>query len=907
MTDIQKTYDPKAVEAKWYRFWMDNDLFHTAPFTSRKPYCIMMPPPNVTGELHMGHALQDAIQDMLIRLKKMQGYESHWQPGKDHAGIATQNVVEKSLEDEGISRHDLGREKFVERVWEWKEKFGNRIFEQKQMLGDCADWKQERFTLDPGLSRAVARVFTHLYDKGLIYRGHYIVNWCPRCHTAISDEEVVHEEQKGHLWYFKYPIKEGVRGGEYVIVATTRPETMLGDTAVAVNPRDERMMHLHGKTIILPLVGREMPVILDEHVDPEFGTGQVKVTPAHDPNDFEMGKRHNLDFVVVLDENGAMNDNVPEQFRGLDRFKAREAVVKALDEEGLIEKIEDYTNAVGHCQRCRTIIEPYQSLQWFVKMKPLAEPALEAVRDGRIRFFPDRWAKVYYQWMENIRDWCISRQLWWGHRFPVWYCQDCEETIVRETPPEKCPKCSSNDLQQEEDVLDTWFSSWLWPFSTLGWPDDTREMKFWYPTDVLVTGYDIIFFWVARMIMAGIEFTGKIPYRHVYITGMIKDELGRWMSKSLGNGIDPADMIDQYGADAVRFTLVSLATEGQDIKLTPSRFEGGRNFANKLWNSYRFLMTNVAKLEKPLEIDDPFILTKDARLADRWIVGRLHAAIEKVLENADKYRLSDSLNTLYDFVWKDYCDWYLEVIKVRLSPENSEEVKHQTLSLAVGIFEVVMRLLHPGMPFITEELWQGMQLYFKSTPPSQSITGKDGTDANGSIISIMHQPYPRPEEFPLDEDALQKMGFIQRLISAVRNIRSEMSVPPGKKADLMVSGCDDQTRALINGNLDDIKKLAAVDEVRFNGERPPQSASAVVDDVELFVPLAGLIDIDVEQKRLDKEISRLSGVIMGAEKKLSNPKFMERAPDDVKEHERQKLEDCRRQLEIVEKNRQVLN
>ncbi len=915
MTDIPKTYNPEAVEAKWYRYWEENGLFSTDPGSGRDSYCILMPPPNITGELHMGQALQDALQDMLIRMKRMQGYEALWQPGKDHAGIATQNVVEKALLEEGRSRQELGREKFLERVWAWKEQYGNRIFEQKRLLADSADWSRERFTLDDGYSRAVAKVFVHLYRKGLIYRGHYIVNWCPRCRTAISDEEVDHEEHEDHLWYFKYPIKEtppsppllsrgGLRGGcQYVTVATTRPETMLGDAAIAVNPNDERFRHLWDKTVILPLVEREIPIVRDDFVDPEFGTGQVKVTPAHDPNDFDIAQRHDLPKVVVMDEEGVMNQNAGPQFAGLDRFEAREKVVEAMRERGLLEKIEPYTTSVGHCQRCRTVIEPYLSQQWFVRMKPLAQPAIAAVREGRIRFYPHRWEKVYYQWMENIRDWCISRQLWWGHRIPVWHCRSCDEVIVREDAPDTCPKCGSTDLKQDEDVLDTWFSSWLWPFATLGWPDRTEALDFWYPTDVLVSGYDIIFFWIARMIIAGIEFMGDIPYRTVYITGMIRDELGRWMSKSLGNGIDPAEMVEQYGGDAVRFTLITLATEGQDIKLPASRFEGGRNFANKLWNSYRLLRSHIDRLDGKLVVEAPFDIQPDDPLPDRWIVSRLGAATEKVLENAERYRLSDCLTTIYDFIWKEYCDWYLELIKVRLTPETPEPVRRKTLGRAVAIFEAAMRLLHPGMPFITEELWQSISDFgFRISDDGSGIP----QSAIRNRKSIMRQPYPRADEFPRDPEAERWMGFLQRLIGSVRNIRSEMRVPPDSQAELVLSGCAGEARALVEANLADIRKLATLSDVIFSTERPAQSASAVVDEVELFIPLAELIDIDVERARLDKEIARLKGLIKGAEAKLSNPKFLEKAPEDVKEHERRKLEECRAQLEVVEKNRKAL-
>lgn len=923
MPEIPKIYDPTSVEPKWYKFWEENNLFRTDPDSGKPPYCIMMPPPNVTGELHMGHGLQDSLQDMLIRMKRMQGFEAHWQAGTDHAGIATQNVVEKSLAKEGVTRHQLGREAFIEKVWEWKAKFGNRILQQKRLLGDSPDWSRERFTFDPGLSKAVAKVFVHLYEKGLIYRGNYIVNWCPRCHTAISDEEVNHQDEATHLWHFKYPIlntedtestkdRESEHNpsvnsvessansvlNEFVIVATTRPETMLGDTAVAINPNDERLTHLKGRKVLLPLVDRVIPIIEDEFVDPAFGTGQVKVTPAHDPNDFEMGKRHNLETVIVMDEKGLMNDNAG-RFKGLDRFKAREAVVEAMREAGLLEKIEDYGTSIGHCSRCKTVIEPYLSLQWFVKMKLLAEPALAAVRDGRIKFYPGRWEKVYYSWLENVRDWCISRQLWWGHRIPVWYCQACGEVIVAEDTPDACPKCKSTSLRQDDDVLDTWFSSWLWPFSTLGWPEKTKELQKWYPTDLLVSGYDIIFFWIARMIMAGLEFMGDIPFRDVFITGMIKDEQGRWMSKSLGNGIDPAEMVKQYGADAVRYTLITLATEGQDIKLSPSRFEGGRNFANKLWNAYRFLMGHVEKLpeENRQKFGENSItkLPSDAPLADRWIVSRLTATIEQVHTSADRFRLFECLNAQYDFLWKEFCDWYLELIKNRLTPETPALDRQLTLEVALQVFESAMRLLHPAMPFVTEEIWQGLM-------------NEECRMMNAEWKSVMVAEYPVVGEYPKDERAEAMIDLFQRIVSAVRNIRGEMHVPPERKASLQIAGLEEATRrSMIERLASDIERLAGVSGIAFSEGRASHSASAIVDDFELFVPLEGLIDLSVERARLDKEISRLEGSIKGAESRLASPNFTDKAPANVVEFERTKLAESKAQLEAVRRNRKALD
>ena len=936
MSDIPKSYDPTAVEPKWYKYWEENDLFRTDPDSGKSPYCIMMPPPNVTGELHMGHGLQDSLQDMLIRMKRMQGYEALWQPGTDHAGIATQNVVEKSLAKEGVTRHQLGREAFVEKVWEWRQRYGDRIMQQKRLLGDSADWNRQRFTLDPGLSKAVAKVFVHLYDKGLIYRGNYIVNWCPRCHTAISDEEVDHQDEATHLWHFRYPLAERRYGSqtpvsavgagtpeemeneggtpltprapaepEFVIVATTRPETMLGDTAVAINPNDERLFHLKGRHVMLPLVEREIPIIEDEFVDPAFGTGQVKVTPAHDPNDFQMGKRHNLAAIKVMDESGVMNENAG-RFKGLDRSEARKAVVAALDEQGLLEKIEDYKTSIGHCSRCKTVIELYLSLQWFVKMAPLAEPALAAVRDGRIKFYPGRWEKVYYSWLENVRDWCISRQLWWGHRIPVWYCNSCDETIVAEETPHACPKCHSANLRQDEDVLDTWFSSWLWPFSTLGWPEKTKDLQFWYPTQLLVSGYDIIFFWISRMIIAGIEFMGDIPYSDVFVTGMVRDEQGRKMSKSLNNGIDPAEMVKQYGADAVRYTLVTLATEGQDIKLAPSRFEGGRNFANKLWNAYRFLMSHVERLpeENRAEIGKYPIteMPSDAPLADRWIVSRLAATVEQVYGSAEKYRLFECLNAQYDFLWKEYCDWYLELIKTRLTAETPALDKQYTLEVALQVFEAAMRLLHPAMPFITEEIWQGLS----SVPTTD---GKTASERGGveCPLSIMTVDYPKVGEYPRDEKAEEQIDLFQRVVTAARTIRAEMHVPPERQASLVIARLNDPVRQrMLERTIPDIQRLASLSSISFEEVRPAHSASAMIDDFELYVPLAGLIDLGVERGRLDKEIARLEGSIKGAESRLNSPNFTDKAPASVVEFERAKLAESKAQLEAVKRNREAL-
>jgi valyl-tRNA synthetase len=884
MPELAKTYDPTQVEDKWYRFWEEKDLFRTTAGSAKKPYVIMMPPPNITGILHMGHALQDAVQDALIRYHRMKGLEALWLPGTDHAGIATQNVVERELAAKGIRREELGREAFLAEVWKWKEKHGGIISRQKRRLGDSADWHRERFTMDEMLSRAVAEAFVRLYQDGLIYRGDYIVNWCPRCGTAISDEEVDHRETQGHLWYIRYALK-GTR--EFLTVATTRPETMLGDTAVAVHPDDPRYQHLQGGIAILPVVNREIPVVFDRFVDPEFGTGLVKVTPAHDPNDFEIGKRHQLPFVKVIDESGKMTAEAGPDFQGMDRFACREALVERLTQLGLLEKTEDHRHAVGHCMRCKTVIEPFLSRQWFVKMKPLAQPAVEAVTSGRIRFVPPRWEKVYLSWLEEIRDWCISRQLWWGHRIPVYTCAACGATLASAQTPEQCPSCGNRRMTQDPDVLDTWFSSWLWPFSTLGWPEDTPALRYFYPTDVLVSGYDIIFFWIARMIMAGLKFTGQEPFHTVYITGMVKDEQGRWMSKSLGNGIDPIEMIDRYGADAVRYSLVVLTTEGQDIKLAPSRFEMGRNFANKLWNAARFLLMQ----ERP----DTFAVRQpaDLKLEDRWILSRLQNMLTTIADRVERYRLNEALLAIYDFVWHDYCDWYLELIKPRLYDEVESEIRAGTLALALRIFESALRALHPFMPFVTEELWQqiaaipGLQLGIVEP------------------VSVMVQNYPLPDPKWVDEEAEERMTLIQSVIQTVRNIRAEMRVPPKMEAQLLVNGDAGKIRILQEQFLM-LSVLARVKEIRSVAEKPPHSASDVVEGLEIYVPLEGLIDFQVEKARLDREINRLEGLLAGIRRKLAGADFIQNAPGEVVERERQKQRDMEMTLQKMLASRRSL-
>ncbi|TKJ40443.1 valine--tRNA ligase [candidate division LCP-89 bacterium B3_LCP] len=885
MPELAKTYDPKIVEDKWYKFWEENDFFHTEPNPDKEPYVIMMPPPNVTGILHMGHALQDSVQDALIRYHRMKGREALWMPGMDHAGIATQNVVEKKLADEGVKKEDLGREAFIDEVWKWKEKHGGIISQQKRCLGDSPDWNRQRFTMDEGMSRTVTEAFVRLYNEGLIYRGDYIVNWCPRCRTAISDEEVDHRDIEGNLWYVKYPIKDS---DDHLTVATTRPETMLGDTGVAANPKDERYRHLKGKIAILPVLGRELPIIFDDYVDKEFGTGLVKVTPAHDPNDFEMGKRHDLPSIKVMDEGGILTAEAGEDFQGMDRFECRDALVKRLEDHGFIEKVEKHSHSVGHCQRCKTMIEPYLSRQWFVNMKPLAEPAIEAVKSGKIKFVPKRWEKVYLAWLENIRDWCISRQLWWGHRIPVYRCSDCGYEWASVDPPDKCPQLDSNSIEQDPDVLDTWFSSWLWPFSTLGWPEDNKDLNYYYPTDVLVSGYDIIFFWIARMIMAGLKFTGKEPYHTVYITGMIKDELGRWMSKSLGNGIDPLEMIEKYGTDAVRYSLVVLTTEGQDIRLAPSRFEMGRNFANKLWNAARFLFMQ----DKP----ERFTVTAPEKLEleDRWILSRLQNMLRTVEKNVKRYRLNEALLAIYDFTWHDYCDWYVELIKPRLYQSDDPVKREGTLALALKIFETALRALHPFMPFVTEELWQ-------------QIAAIDGLDIQISEPrTIMRQQYPESAKRFIDKSAESDMDTLQNVIQAVRNIRADMGVPPKAKAQVLVTGPDSAIQ-ILQEHSHMLETLAGIDNLTNTTDRPEHSASAIVGELEIFVPLEGLIDLDIERSRLEKEITRHEGMLEGIKKKLSNESFIKKAPENIVLREREKENSLEEKLSKFKKNRLSLS
>ncbi|GAB4368242.1 MAG: valine--tRNA ligase [Calditrichia bacterium] len=879
--EIPKVYDPRQVEDRWYQYWVEKGYFNAEVRPEKTPYTIVIPPPNVTAPLHMGHAYNNTIQDIFIRFKRKQGFETLWLPGTDHAGIATQNVVEKELRKQNLTRFDLGREAFVQKVWEWKEQYGNRIIFQLKKMGCSCDWRRERFTMDEGLSRAVLEVFIRLYQKGLIYKGKYIINWCPRCGTAISDEEVEYKELKGHLWYIKYPIQNSE---DYLVVATTRPETMLGDTAVAVHPEDERYSRLIGKTVMLPLMNREIPVVADRQVSMEFGTGAVKVTPAHDPNDFLIGERHHLKQINILNSDGTLNQEVGP-YAGLDRFVARKKVVEDLEKQGLLIKIEDHHHSVGHCHRCHTIIEPLLSEQWFVRMKELAKPAIQVVEDGRIQLHPpERWFKTYINWLENIRDWCISRQLWWGHRIPVYYCQTCGETVAAHEAPDSCPTCQGREWKQDENVLDTWFSSWLWPFSTLGWPDETPELKYFYPTDTLVTGPDIIFFWVARMVMAGMEFMKDVPFRHVYLNGIVRDEFGRKMSKSLGNGIDPLEIIEKYSADAMRFTLIMLGSEGQDINLAVSHFDMGRNFSNKIWNAYRFLALNTD--EPP---DNYLDYAPRFQLADRWILSRLQTTIDEFTTNLENFRVNDSLQTLYHFFWHEFCDWYLEFIKPRLADQNDLLQKKTASAVAVHVLKSCMNMLHPFIPFITEEIWNRLK------SPEES--------------DLVISPMPQAEPDLSDKNAEADMNFIQEVIGAIRNIRSEMNVPPSKWASVKIKSAQEQKTVLLEKHFDYIKTLARIENMEHISEKDivPQAAVAVVGDVELFIPLAGLIDIEVEKKRLSKEIGRLEGQIVGLQKKLSNEAFLSKAPEHVVNQEKEKLANFQIKLEKLNSNLRQLN
>ncbi|QGP92425.1 Valine--tRNA ligase [Neomoorella glycerini] len=850
MAALDKVYDPKAVEEKWYQYWTEEGYFRgPLPAAGQQPFSIVMPPPNVTGSLHLGHALDNTLQDILTRWHRMRGDATLWVPGTDHAGIATQARVEEELAKEGLSKYDLGREKFLERVWAWKHEYGNRITRQLRLLGTSCDWSRERFTMDEGCSRAVREVFVRLYEKGLIYRGRYIINWCPRCHTTISDIEVEHEEEAGRLWYIRYPFKDGSGG---ITVATTRPETMLGDTAVAVNPGDERYQGLIGKTLVLPLVNREIPLIADNYVDPSFGTGAVKITPAHDPNDFEVAARHNLPAITVIGKEAMMTAEAGP-YAGMERYACRQRIVEDLKNRGFLVKVEEYTHAVGHCYRCGTVVEPLVSPQWFVRMAPLAAPAIQAAKEGKVRFIPERFTKIYLNWLENIRDWCISRQLWWGHRIPVWYCQQCGEEICAVADPEECPACGSTALEQDPDVLDTWFSSALWPFSTLGWPEDTPELKTFYPTSVLVTGRDIIFFWVARMLFMGLEFMGQVPFREVLIHGLVLDAQGRKMSKSLGNGVDPMEVIEKYGADCLRFMLVTGNTPGNDVRFHPERLEGTRNFTNKIWNAARFALLNLEDY-KPVPLEP-----KDLALPDRWILSRLNRLIREVTEGLEAYEIGEVARLLYDFFWGEFCDWYIELIKPRLygKEQKARQVAQEVL---VEVLGQSLQLLHPYMPFITEEIWQHLP---------------------GKRESIMISSWPRALPERDDREAERAMELLMAVIRAIRNLRSEMNVPPGRPAGVILvaaSGEDRQTLQEASGYLEVLAAASPVQVKAALPQPPARAATAVTGGVQVFLPLAGLIDLEKEQARLERELQNTRAELEKVEKKLARIDFRTKAP-----------------------------
>ena len=868
MSELPKTYDPKAVEDKLYSFWNDSGFFHAEVNPKKKPYTIVIPPPNVTGQLHMGHAFDETLQDILIRTKRMQGYEALWMPGTDHAGIATQIKVEENLrKEEGKTRYDLGREEFLKRVWDWKHKFGKRIISQLKKLGSSCDWERERFTMDEGCSKAVREVFVNLYNKGLIYKGHRIINWCPHCATALSDAEVEYETQPGKLWHIRYPLADG--SGD-LVVATTRPETFMGDTGVAVNPNDERYKHLIGKTCILPIMNREIPIFGDEYVDMEFGTGCVKVTPCHDPNDFEMGQRHNLEQILVFNEDATVNAN-GGKYEGMDRYECRKAVVKDLEEGGYLVKIEDHEHNVGTCYRCGTTVEPMTSAQWFVKMAPLAKPAMDVVNEGKTKFVPDRFSKTYLRWMENVHDWCISRQLWWGHRIPAFYCDDCGEMTVSKTDVHTCPKCGGTHIRQEEDVLDTWFSSALWPFSTLGWPDKTKELDYFYPTSTLVTGYDIIFFWVARMIFSGVEHMGETPFETVYIHGLVRDAQGRKMSKSLGNGIDPLEVIDQYGADALRFTLATGNSPGNDMRFSDERVQASRNFCNKIWNASRFIQMNLT-----IDKDKAVQLPADLALEDKWIVSKFNTLVADVTRNIDQYELGLAASKLNDFIWENFCDWYIEIAKTRLQTgdENVQKVLCYVLSGA-------MQLLHPFMPFITETIWQAL--------PHEGP-------------SVMVSSWPEYDEklnFSVEE---AQMESLMDAVRAIRNRRAEMNVPPSKKAKVLILT---EKKDTFSAGAGFFPKLAYASEIELIDAVPADAArmaSVVTGDAQIYMPMGDLIDFEAERARLGKEKSKVEADIDFVMKKLNNPKFVDKAPEKVVAAEREKADKLREHLAKLEES-----
>ncbi|MCX5700201.1 MAG: valine--tRNA ligase [Candidatus Omnitrophica bacterium] len=869
MTDeIAKQYNPKDTEDKWYKFWEESNLFLAKPDPKKKPYTIVIPPPNVTGILHMGHALNNTIQDILIRYQRMQGFNTLWMPGTDHAGIATQNVVEKSLAKVGLKRQDLGRDKFIQRVWSWKEEYGSTIIRQLKKLGTSCDWSRLRFTMDEEYSKAVMEAFVRLYNKGLIYRGSYIINWCPRCQTALSDEEAAHHSLQGNLYYLKYPLKENPN--KFVIVATTRPETMLGDTAVAVNPKDKRYKLLIGKKLNLPLVNREIAIIGDNMVDTKFGTGAVKVTPAHDPNDYALGKKHNLEFINVLRADGSMNE-LAGDYQNMDRFKAREAILEDLKKQGLLEKVEAHELSAGHCYRCHTIVEPYLSKQWFVKMKPLAKGAIDAVKKGKVNFYPKRWSKVYLNWMENIRDWCISRQIWWGHRIPVYYCNKCNETIVSAAKPQNCPKCKSNDLRQDEDVLDTWFSSWLWPFATFYWPNESKDLKYFYPTATLVTAPEIIFFWVARMIMAGLEFQKDIPFKDVYIHGTVRDIEGKKMSKSLGNIIDPLEIINEYGTDALRFSLISITAQGQDVFLSKERFEQGRNFANKIWNASRFILMNLDSTMIKTDLCQ-FLKKEELTLVNRWILSRFYSTLKETKKNLDNYQFNEAANTLYAFFWHEFCDWYLEIIKHDIKNAHNQLVMYK-------ILDKFLRAMHPFMPFITEEIWQKL-----ATQTS----------------SIMLSSYPHIQEKIIDKKTEKTFSEALEIITTIRNMRMELDIPvQANNLGAKIFTTSKAKKAMLESVSGQIMNLARLNklEIFVDFKETKGEFVNVLRDLHISIPLTGVIDIAKHEEKLSMKIQKVESEIKAKEGMLAKKDFLQRAPRDIVENEIEKLKNLKSEVQ----------
>ena len=870
--ELAKTYNPQEVEDRIYDFWLSGGYFHAKVDPEKKPYTIVIPPPNITGQLHMGHALDETLQDILIRWRRMQGYSALWVPGTDHASIATEAKIVEAMREEGLSKDDIGRDAFLERAWKWKEKYGGRIVEQLKKLGSSCDWERERFTLDEGCSKAVREVFVRLYEKGLIYRGERIINWCPHCRTSISDAEVDFSEHDGFFWHLRYPFKDG---SGFIQLATTRPETMLGDTAVAVHPEDERYADLVGKTLILPIVGREIPVIADTYVERDFGTGVVKITPAHDPNDFEVGLRHNLPVINVMDDSGNMNENAGK-YAGMPSLEAREKIVEELKEKGFLVAVEPIKHNVGSCYRCGTVVEPRVSKQWFVKMKPLAEPAIEQVKDGKTKFVPERFEKIYYHWMENIKDWCISRQLWWGHRIPAWYCRDCGEMIVAREEPHTCPKCGSKNLKQDEDTLDTWFSSALWPFSTLGWPDQTEDLKYFYPTDTLVTGYDIIFFWVARMIFSAIEQTGEVPFNTVLIHGLVRDAQGRKMSKSLGNGVDPLEIIDKYGADALRFMLATGNSPGNDMRFSDEKVQSSRNFANKIWNASRFILMNIDGHDVKNKLPD------ELAMEDQWILDSFNRVTKEITENLEHFELGIAVQKLYDFLWDEFCDWYIEIAKIRLNSEDKKTAQN-VRQVLVWVMSGTLKLLHPFMPYITEEIWQ--------TLPHESE-------------AIMVSKWPEFEEAHCFPQAADNMRSIMEAIRAVRNRRSEMNVPPSRKTHLYIAT---GSKKVFEDGVEILKKLAYANDVDIGEEFELDGTVTIVTaDAKLYIPMSELVDKKAELERLTKELESAQKQYANAQAKLSNEKFISKAPANVVEGVKQNAEKLSEHIALIQSGIEAL-